>query len=360
MKLVNFFGLIITLLLSCWSHSASASESSLQWGTAFDTVSPSNNVKKYQNRILEVTKPFLGKTIPAEEQIVAEGKLPTDPGVAESKEVTSQIPMVLKLALCARIAKDHSVQASCQKTATQGLLEWAKVYQPTGNPINENQLIPLIQAWDALKPMLTAEDQKSLQNFGHRLIDAGDAFYAHLKPTDGRYYNNWGTWRLCIRSLTAAVLEDQNEIRSSQQKFAEHMAHNLLADGSSSDFLQRDALLYHVYDLVAYVDTAAQMPAGFFTAEELSHIQKSLDFIRPFFTGEKQHIEFANSKVPFDIKRKNAQLEDYQNAPWKPEHARPLLRLARVVFPSVKQWTQNIVDEKYDPILKLQTAGLGD
>ncbi len=263
--------------------------------------------------------------------------------------------------MCARIAKDPFVQTACRQTAIQGLLAWARVYRPDGNPINESRLIPLIQAWDVLKPLLKTEEQAALQDFGRKIIGAGDAFFASLKPTDGRYYNNWGTWRLCIRVLTSAVLEDHGLIQSSHQLFAEHMAHNLMeADGSSSDFAQRDALLYHVYDLEAYVDTAAQMPSGFFSEEELSRIRKSIGFIRPFFTGEKEHIEFANSTVPFDIKRKNANMADYQNAPWNPEEARPLLRLARTVFPDIKSWTQNTVDEHYDPILKLQTAGLGD
>ncbi len=94
MKIIRVLSLTITIILSCWTHDAAASESSLRWGTAFDTASPSVNVKRYQNRILDVVQPSLGKEIPAEEQILAEGKLPTDPGVAESNKITGRVPMI--------------------------------------------------------------------------------------------------------------------------------------------------------------------------------------------------------------------------------------------------------------------------
>ena len=94
---------------------------------------------------------------------------------------------------------------------------------------------------------------------------------------------------------------------SSQQSVADHLAHNLLRNGSSVDFRERNALHYHVYDLKAYTEMAAQMPRGFFSDADAAEIEKGIAFLEPFFTGRRQHIEFAGSRVPFDTKRRQAQ-----------------------------------------------------
>ena len=104
------------------------------------------------------------------------------------------------------------------------------------------------------------------------------------------------------------------------------------------DFRQRDALHYHVYNLEAFVFAAT------FTPDVLEQtgrkaINDALDFLRPYFTGQKIHLEFVCSTVPFDRERANAGIEEYRTNPWKPERARKLLRDARPVFPEIKPWT---------------------
>jgi hypothetical protein len=338
------------------AQAAANAQSGLRWGTLFATGPAAPAVTRYRAQVIERAKQSSNKKFVAVEWILSEGKLATEPGVAESRAATKEIPTVLKLAVCARLTGG----AACRSAATQGLLAWARVYKPDGNPINENELIPLIQAWDIMKPLLTPHDEKVMEAFGRTLIAAGDQFYSSLKPTDGRFYNNWGTWRLCVRSLTSVVLADRELMSSSRELVRGHLQHNLMPNGASIDFYGRDALHYHVYDLQAFATMAAFMPSGFFSDADLALVEKGLDFLEPFFTGKERHVEFVNSKVPFDIKRREAGLAEYQNAPWKPENARPLLRLARAAFPGIRPWSQSAVDEYYDPMLKLEAAALGD
>jgi len=55
------------------------------------------------------------------------------------------------------------------------------------------------------------------------------------------------------------------------------------------------------YDLFHYVS-----PKG-------CSLQKAIDFLMPFATGEKVHQEFVNSRVKFDRIRSNAGQKDYQS-----------------------------------------------
>ena len=355
---MNLLKFIIPIFISI---SIEAAESTLNWGTALGlNTDKKSSVARYQARVLEVAKPFTLLSFKAEKEIISEGKLPTDPGVADSKKVVVEISEIYVLAICSRIAQDSNLKESCQKAAIQGLLTWAKTYVPTGNPINENNLIPLIKAWDLVKPFLSIDDQKSLNNFGRLLVNTSDKYYENLKPTSGKIKNNWGTWRLEIRTITSQVLNESDLVKSSKLLLVEHINQNIKSDGASIDFELRDALHYHVYDLEAYMELLSILPSDFLSKNEMAKIKSAIFFLKPFYLGEKTHIEFVKSNVPFDIQRKNAKLEDYQNAPWKPAGARKLLRLARIVFPEIKPWTESLVDEHYDPTLKLFTAGRGD
>ena len=344
--------LLVCFAPACWSGG-------LNWGALFDTGRPpSADVKKYQARVLELAKANTGKKFTAVEKIVSEGKLPTEPGVARSRAATGDIPMLLKLSVCARTAPEPGLKKECRQAALRGLREWALVYKPAGNPINENSLVPWIQAWDIMNPLLTEDERQPLEAFARALVAAGDKFYGGMKVSDGRYYNNWASWRLCVRGLVSAALNDEALLRSSRDLAEAQISHNILPDGSTFDLHQRDALLYHVYDLEALTLLAAQMPEDFLPAGARAAVASAVGYLEPFYTGKKVHIEFAGSKVPFDIKRKENAMPDYQNAPWKPEHARKLLRLARTVFPGVAKWSGSVVDEQYDPMLKLQAAAL--
>ena len=55
-----------------------------------------------------------------------------------------------------------------------------------------------------------------------------------------------------------------------------------------------------------------------------------------------------------------AGLAAYQNQPWVPSTARPVLRVGRVAFPAIKSWTTSIVDDKYDKILRLMVSAIED
>ena len=333
----------------------------LNWGSLFmkgAVVSP--QTAKYLAGIISDTRSNSGIHFTAVAKIISEGHLPTDPGVRESREALQNIPIILKLAVCARTAGDPAQKAACRAAARTGLMVWANTYRPNGDPVNESAFIPWAQAMDAMAPLLEPKDQAQLKKFARAIIAAGDRFYGTMWPWDGRYHNNWASWRLCERAFMAAAVGDRGALQATGKMLDEHLKHNILDDGSTIDFHQRDALHYHDYDVAPLADMAARMPRGFLSNGSRARIQNALNFMRPYFTGQKQHIEFVHTTVPFDIARKKAGLKDYQNLPWDPAGSRKTLRLARVPFPVIRSWTASTVDEHYDPLFKLMVSALED
>ena len=333
----------------------------LNWGSLFvkgATVSPTT--QNYLTGIMTETRSNSGIHFTAVAHIIAQGHLPTDPGYQECRLVLQTVPMILKLAICARAAGDPSQAAACRGAATTGLKVWANTYKPNGDPINETVFIPWAQAMDIMTPLLAPKDLAPLQKFARALIAGGDKFYGGMSTKDGRYYNNWGTFRLCERAYFAAALGDKAALQATGKMLDAHLPHNIYTDGSTLDYLQRDAFDYHLYDLKPLMGVAAQMPKGFMSAASMARIQKSLDFMRPYFLGQKTHIEFLHTTVAIDLARKKAGLAAYQNKPWVPSTARPVLRVGRVAFPAIKSWTASIVDDKYDTILRLMVSAIED
>jgi hypothetical protein len=236
---------------------------------------------------------------------------------------------------------------------------------PTGNPINENPFLPLFQAIDIASPMLAAADRDVLLSWVRKFILNGDSFYSALKANDTRRVNNWFAWRLAIRAVSSTVLSDTSAQAETRKMLAKFLAKNFLTDsngnanGHTLDFDQRDALHYHIYDLEPLVELALSCPQ-YKDPVLIGDIGAGLNFIRPYFAGEKQHIEFVHSTVPFDLQRCNAGQKDYCNLPWNPSGARVLLRIGRALIPAVKAWSQTVVDENYDPRIKLLAAIYGD
>lgn len=288
-----------------------------------------------------------------------EGTLSNAPEYGESSAALKSVDPVLRWAFCARVAPDAGLSARCRARAEDGIAKWVRAYAPDGNPINESRLIPLLRAIDLLHPAMTASDRRDADAWAESLIAAGDRRKAGYSPKDSRGVNNWETWRLAVRAVAAAAARDDARIAETRGLFERQAAGDILDDGSTYDFHQRDALHYHVYDLEAFVDAALFVPDSLGGGAR-ARVSKAFAFLKPYATGEKTHREFVGTTVKFDLQRKAAGLAEYQNAAWDPKGARAALRAARVVFPEVRDWTGDLVDEHYDPMLKLTAALNGD
>jgi hypothetical protein len=316
------------------------------------------------------------------ERIEMEGVLPTESRYQRSSKTVRILPTMIAWAFCTRLEAAEPAGQKCKTALFEGLFGkdgnrgWLGIYKPTGNPIGESNLLPLIQAIDIAGPLLTKTQAEKTRLFLKTIIGQGDRFFAAKKSGTSSRVNNHNTWRLTVRAAAAKVLNDQTLLSETRGLFAQQMADDLREPSGwksdpacpnnagelrygGYDFRQRDALHYHVYNLEAFVFAATFTPD---VLDQTGHkaINDALDFLRPYFTGQKVHREFVCSTVHFDRQRSDAGIEEYSANPWKPERARKLLRDARPVFPEIVPWTTNIVDENYSPVLKLSAALHGE
>ncbi len=284
-------------------------------------------------------------------ELFMEHTLDSDPRRIASQFARKDTDITFHAAACAAYSTDLQLADTALKRSLEFLERWSAIYIPQGNPINDSHLLPMLFAARLIWSQISDDKRSALSPWIGEFIIQGDRFYAGeidagtrriVHPdSDGRVKNNWQTWRLALRSSAVKILDDQSEIARTKELIAQFIAVNLNSDGSSFDFLQRDALHYHVYDLEAWTQIAIAAPEVL-TAPQRDRIERALLFMKPYYEGAREHIEFLNTKVPFDIERRDAGTPGFENAPWKPEGANNLLRLDRCAFPATRSWTTEL------------------
>ena len=219
--------------------------------------------------------------------------------------------------------------------AIQGLFVWATTNVPKGDPIDGSLMMPYIQAYDLMRPilvgLLTPENITFLDDYLYLLIEAGDAF------TQNPQANNHITWYYTLRAIASVVLADEALINNTVQRMNEFIIYNIYDDGSTQDFYQRDAIYYVVYGLEAWMYMVLYTPQ-ILSNTALTLINLAINWLQPYCLGTLTHIEFLYTTVQFDIERRNNGLPIFQNLPWNYSEAFNLLDEAVLVFPSVAAW----------------------
>ncbi len=283
---------------------------------------------------LATAKATVGTPLPTLTIMYSEGLLASDPRKIKSGAVTRRFPEVYSWAVAARMGPPE-LQAKAAKATITTLLSYTAKYKPTGNPINEHNFLPMFQAADLVMPMMTAPQQKAARAWLHSFITAAEHY-----PLQGmRKVNNWKTFSLQIRGTAAQALGDTKALSKTSHELDTLLEATIRADGSSLDFHHRDAFHYHLYNSEALMDLAMYLPGAVSDASK-RRIEKTFEFIKPYYLGQKTHVEFAHSKVAFDRYRATHGEAKYKPHPWNPREADALLQRARALFPSLRPWSQ--------------------
>jgi hypothetical protein len=315
-------------------------------------------------RVLQVAEDSTGLAVRPIERFELAGTLNGHPGHVRSDEAKRPFPAIFALAVAARHATGP-LRSRGRAAAVRALLAWAQVYRPTGNPVDEWFFVPLLQAADLLAGEIPGTDMAILRDWARAFATSGDAFFARLASGNKVRSNNWMARRLLIRCVGSTVAADATARAQLPALLREFAARNFIAspagrrDGRTFDFAQRDALHYHIAAVRPLVEMTLYAP-DLVDRQARAAIASGLEFLRPFFLGERQHVEFAGTTVAFDVARRDDGNPAFQNAPWDPRGGRVLLRLARAAFPEVRGWTEQIVDARYDPRTKLLAAIYGE
>ncbi len=214
---------------------------------------------------------------------------------------------------------------------------WAGINEPSGQPIDETGLEPAIFGYRLIRADLPAPTRTRIDLWMHNIARAEINSRVLKRPTAT---NNWHSHRLKLVGLIGYALADTRLIDEAKQGFHTQIIDNLRPDGSSIDFIERDALSYHVYDLRPLVTLALAFAEDgdddyHWQAPNGASLANSVSWLLPYVRGEKSHAEFAGSRVPFDKARSDNHEKGHEiGAAYDPQNALPLLELAAAYDPA--------------------------
>jgi hypothetical protein len=265
-------------------------------------------------------------------RIVSEGRLHSDPEKTRSLEARRDLFKIEALGY-AYIATDRPEYGD---KGRQFILAWARAYVSDGNPINETEFVRLMKGYDLTRTLFSATERGEIEGW---LLRMAEKEKTSVNPAGTSAKNNHYSHRLKIIGHVAYLLADSPLIRWTVAEYRRHLEGNLNPDGSTFDFHQRDALHYHVYDLLPLVELclAAEQSGDRlydYATSKAATLEKAIAFLIPYITGEKTHREFVHSTVKFDRERSDAGDPSIRvGSAWKPEEARRLFDLAGYFSP---------------------------
>ncbi len=246
------------------------------------------------------------------EQAVYEGTLITDPNRIRSSVGFRDMHKAEALAWVWSITGDDRFL----KKASEFILAWARKNKSDGNPINETQFEPMVEAYDLVRGEISSDEVLLIDSW---LQDKA----LKLSQSKSGLYGNWQSHRLKMIGLIANTINDAHLKVFAYDGFRKHIKDSFVAEGASIDFKRRDAINYHLYavqPLLTLACVAQNHGESLFTytSSSGSSLKKAVEFIRPYALGEKTHVDFANSIVEFDRIRANAGEKKYVPHVWNP------------------------------------------
>lgn len=329
-------------------------------------VSMNNNEIKFLKKLIKqddgVKKQYLNfkaladsslATVPSPvDTVFSEGRLASDPKKIKSLKALKDVNRMYALALSYKIEGNNAYL----KKTTDFLVAWANLNKPMENPINDTKFEAAFEAYDLVKNDLSRNDNETIKKWLSVMAykELNHPFFSKKKP--GSPTSNWNSHRIKVIGMIAYAINDDSLKIFINTALPSQIATNLYADGSGMDFKERDALHYQVYTLEPLIKLAVVVNRA--TGKDFykyvsvvgSSLQKSMEFLLPYTTGEKTHEEFVNSKTEFDKKRAiNKESNFITGALYQPSHGLNLFAMATYFQPDYLQIVQKLQksEEKY-------------
>jgi hypothetical protein len=236
--------------------------------------------------------------------IRTEGLLQGDPRKTATQTALQDMRKIYALALAWRMTGDKRYLDG----AAAWLSAWATTNHPKGDPIDDTNLDPAIEAFDMIKDALSAHQATVIRDW-LRLTAMTELTAIYNRPGRATSSNNWHSHRLKIVGEIAFAIGDTALQGYAIRGLEAQIGSNLHPDGPSDDFVTRDALHYHVYDLepllklVIIIQNATGKNYYTWRSPSGSSLKTSVEWLLPFLNGQKTHPEFVNSTVEFDRRR---------------------------------------------------------
>ena len=210
-----------------------------------------------------------------------------DPSLNVSRKAFKDADRAAVLALTYRLTNNPNYL-----NATVDILTaWAKVNQPTGNPIDETRLEGMIWAYDLIACDLSEQKKKEILNWFERLRLMKMEWTFGDITTD----NNHRIHQLKMILLLDKILLQNHSWKKDLSKAEKYSNINLNPrSGVSIDYLQRNALYYQNYVMqpwleISLVSGCCELP-----------VKKGFYFLSSQILSHKTGGEFLNSVAPID------------------------------------------------------------
>lgn len=251
---------------------------------------------------------------------------------------------LVPLALCAR-GRVAALSMPCQRAASEGVFDWMRAYSaPTGNPIDESSMLPLLLATDLLEDTWSAPQKAEAARWLEKFLDSSERFrQKQLEAAVGVPYGNFESWRLMLSLMAATVAGKDQEVHHLTLLWHQQVALNVGQDGQTFDLRRRGSLHYQNYDLEPMIWLRLFVP-GAYTEKEDRLVLGGVMYLKPYYQRTKTYIEFEHPdpllghQVAFDVTRRDAGIKEFQLKNWDPADAHLMLHLAAIVYPTVGQW----------------------
>lgn len=219
------------------------------------------------------------------------GKItPDDPELLASRLAMQDAGKIAVLALTYRLTKNKVYFNHTKQT----LLDWARVNQPTGHPIDETKLDGMIWAYDLIACELAPQDKHTILHWFDTMWSKKNAWiFTPMTRT-----NNHRIHQIKMLLLLDKILQRGTDGLRETRNAAQYAQINLdPKTGKSVDYIQRHALFYHNYDVQAWLEISL--------LSDCCHTDTDQAFA---FLRQKiitQHIgnEFTHSQVKLDQHR---------------------------------------------------------
>ncbi len=275
-------------------------------------------------------------------QLHTEGTLPGK-GIREISLTAKQDqPIVIALALAWRLTGDRRYLDQ----AARYLENWADIYQMSFNPIDETGFDTLILATDLTEADLAPALRTKLDGFWRKMASG------YLDAMDGSPKNshtNWQSHRIKLATMAAFEVGDPKLIDRARAAFRKQVSGNIRPDGSVFDFYERDALHYVTYNLDPMLMAALAAKAHGqdwygWKSPTGSSLAGAVKWLEAYATGEKTHVEFANSRIVFDRERAAAGQKEYAPHPWDTGNAVNTYALAAAIDPGYRDFAAKLAE----------------
>ncbi|MCH4089640.1 alginate lyase family protein [Acetobacter sp.] len=267
-------------------------------------------------------------------RVHTEGTLPHQGIYDESIAAKKDLPVMLDAALAWHITADVAWLAMAQ----QYLLAWVETYQPSYNPIDETGFDALIDTYAIIRDTFSSTERARITQFLERWAQG------YLRSIDEQnqskiWINNWQSHRVKLLTLIATALDDHTLFEAARTLFQKQLTVNIAKTGETEDFEDRDALHYVVYDLQPLVQAAlAAQRRGedwyHWTTPDGASLEKAVAWLTPYVSGQKNHEEFVNTHVRFDLIRLHAGEKGFSGL-FDPHVAAPLYWFASLLDPTL-------------------------